>query len=93
VIDSWACGHLALALDVARFADPDTFSAGLKHLEDVVRDTPKLSPSDSILVPGEPEQRTRADREQHGIPVAASVRASLAAFADEIGIAAPDSLR
>jgi LDH2 family malate/lactate/ureidoglycolate dehydrogenase len=93
VIDSWGCGHLALALDVSRFADPDTFTAGVEHLEQVVRDTPKLSPSDSILLPGEPEQRTRADRERDGIPVARSVRASLAAFADEIGIATPDSLR
>ena len=93
VIDSWACGHLALAIDVSRFADPDTFTAGVEHLGQVVRNTPTLSPSDTILLPGEPEERTRADRERNGIPVAASVRANLAAFADEIGIVAPGLLR
>jgi LDH2 family malate/lactate/ureidoglycolate dehydrogenase len=86
VIDSWACGHLALALDVSRFIDPALFRAGLAHLGEVVLDTPTLSPETTIMLPGEPEDRTRDEREANGIPISETVRANLAAFADEIGI-------
>jgi L-2-hydroxycarboxylate dehydrogenase (NAD+) len=89
VIDSWKCGHFALALDVARFIEPSLFKAGISRLGQVVRDGPTVTPDTEILLPGEPEDRTRRDRERDGIPLAGSARTSLSRFAEEIGIDFP----
>jgi LDH2 family malate/lactate/ureidoglycolate dehydrogenase len=89
VIDSWKCGHLALALDVARFIEPALFRAGISRLGQVVREGTTLTPDTEILLPGEPEDRTRRKRERDGIPLAGSVRTSLSQFAAEIGIGFP----
>jgi LDH2 family malate/lactate/ureidoglycolate dehydrogenase len=89
VLDAWGCGHLAVALDVARFIDPALFEAGVRRLADVVRDGPTVLPDARVLVPGEPEEASRVARERDGIPLAAPVRTQLAAFGEEIGVPFP----
>jgi LDH2 family malate/lactate/ureidoglycolate dehydrogenase len=89
VLDAWGCGHLAVALDVARFIDPSVFKAGVERLGRIVRDGPTLSGTAQVFLPGEPEESTRQERERDGIPVAESVRAQLAAFGTEIGVPFP----
>jgi LDH2 family malate/lactate/ureidoglycolate dehydrogenase len=91
VLDSWAAGHLAVALDPGRFIDPALFRAGVDRLAGVVRDGPTLSPDGRILVPGEPEEAKRRERERNGIPLPQTVRDQLSAFGDEIGVPFPAS--
>jgi LDH2 family malate/lactate/ureidoglycolate dehydrogenase len=89
VLDSWGAGHLAVALDVSRFIDPPLFKAGVDRLAQVVREGPAQSAGAGVLIPGEPEDLMRRERERQGIPLSETVRAQLSSFADEIGIVFP----
>ena len=46
---------------------------------------------DEVLVPGEPEQRTRAERERDGIPLPPTLWASLTELSTELGVTPPAS--
>ena len=86
MLDSWGSGHLAMAINVEAFADPEEFKTGVDRLVAYMKETPLAEGADSILVPGEPESITRRDRIENGIPLNATVVAHLDAFAQEIGI-------
>jgi len=89
VLDAWGCGHLAIALDVAGFIDPALFTAGVERLSSVVSHGPTRPPDARVLVPGEPEETRRRERQRDGIPLEPTVRAQLAAFGNEIGVPFP----
>ena len=86
MLDSWGSGHLAMAINVEAFADPEDFKTDVDRLVTYMKETPLAEGVDSILVPGEPESNTRRDRLENGIPLDATVMARLEAFAQEIGI-------
>ncbi len=86
MLDSWGSGHLAMAINLAAFADPDEFKAEADRLVTYMKETPLAEGTDSILVPGEPEWNTRRHRIRNGIPLDATVASQLDAFAQEIGI-------
>ena len=86
MLDSWGSGHLAMAINVEAFADPEDFKTDVDRLVTYMKETPLAEGVDSILVPGEPEWITRRDRLENGIPLDATVMARLEAFAQEIGI-------
>jgi LDH2 family malate/lactate/ureidoglycolate dehydrogenase len=46
-----------------------------------------------VLVPREPEKRTRAERERDGIPLPVGTVANLQASAAKLGVALPQELR
>ena len=71
------------------FADTATFKREVDRLAKVIKDTPLADGVESILVPGEPEARTRAKHIEHGIPLTTALSVELDAFAEEIGIAGP----
>ena len=89
MLDSWGAGHLAVALNIESFADTATFKREVDRLAKVIKDTPLADGVESILVPGEPEARTRAKHIEHGIPLTTALSVELDAFAEEIGIAGP----
>ena len=86
MLDSWGSGHLAMAINLAAFGDPEEFKTGVDRLVGVMKETPLAEGADSILVPGEPEWMTRRHRIRNGIPLNATVVSQLDAFAQEIGI-------
>ena len=86
MLDSWGSGHLAVAINVEAFADPEEFKTEVDRLVTYMKETPAAEGIDSILVPGEPEWNTRRDRIRNGIPLSATVASHLDAFAEEIGI-------
>lgn len=86
MLDSWGSGHLAMAINVEAFADPEEFKAGVDRLVTCLKETPPAEGVDSILVPGEPEWIRRRHRIRHGIPLNGTVVSQLDAFAREIGI-------
>ncbi len=81
-------GPFVLAIDVAPFSDPEEFLRQVGLQCDAVTGCPPGADCDEVLLPGEPELRTRARREVEGIPVAASTWAELLAEAERLGVEA-----
>ena len=52
-----------------------------------VKASPPARPDAPVILPGEVERRTRAERERHGIPLDAKTRADLVAAAMSVGLA------
>jgi LDH2 family malate/lactate/ureidoglycolate dehydrogenase len=58
-----------LAIDIARFMPVEEFTARLEKLVGIIKATPPASGYHEVLVAGDPEWRTEADRRANGIPV------------------------
>ena len=86
MLDSWGSGHLAMAINVEAFADPEEFKTEVDRWVTYMKETPLAEGANSILVPGEPEWIARRDRIRNGIPLNATVASQLDSFAEEIGI-------
>jgi uncharacterized oxidoreductase len=79
-------GALLMAADIEPFMAPADFSRQVEAFcEEVKR---RASPEDGreVLVPGEVEARTEADREAHGVPVSRAVRRQLTRLADDLKV-------
>ncbi len=83
---------LIIAIDIARFADPAAFRAGVARLADVLRALPRQAGFDEILMPGERGDRTYEARLARGIPIPPSVWDDLAHVAGRFGVAIPAQL-
>ena len=86
MLDSWGSGHLAMAINIEAFAEPEDFKTEVDRLVTYMKEAPPAEGADPILVPGEPEWSTRRHRIRNGIPLNATVVAQLDSFAREIGI-------
>lgn len=85
-LDAWGIGHLAVAIDVAAFDDPQSFAERMRRLVDAIRTSRLASDHDRIMVPGEPERLMRDKRIREGVPVSSSVMRTLRAYADDVGL-------
>jgi len=61
-------GHFFLAIDPDAFRDDGGFVSDLDEAIDVLHATPPADPARPVLVPGDPEAATRAERRRDGIP-------------------------
>ena len=77
---------LALAIDVARFGDPQMFDREARRLVRVLKALPRAAGVDEILMPGERGRRTFERRTREGIPLPPSVVTELAKVADALGV-------
>jgi LDH2 family malate/lactate/ureidoglycolate dehydrogenase len=84
-------GPFVLAMDVARFTDPDHFRAEVEAQSEVVSNSLPAEGFDSVLLPGEPELLTRSVRERDGVPVAESTWQELVELAQKYGVEAPEA--
>jgi LDH2 family malate/lactate/ureidoglycolate dehydrogenase len=82
-------GTVLIALDVARFVDEAAFRRQAEALCAELAATPHADGHDEVLVPGEPEARTEAQRRRDGIPVAARTWGALGDLAGELGAEVP----
>ena len=82
-------GHVHLAIDPERTVGRDRFAAGLEALLSGLTAVPVAPGHDEVLRPGDPEKRTRAEREVSGIPVEPALWASLCGLSAELGVAVP----
>jgi ureidoglycolate dehydrogenase (NAD+) len=73
-------GHFMLALDIARFTDPETFRSQIDLLLREIH-------SQSALAPGEPERLNAARREKEGVPLGEGTLGELNALAAQLGVA------
>jgi len=80
-------GHFMLALDVARFTDPDVFRSQIDLLVSEIRTQEPADPARPPLAPGDPERLSAERRRREGIPLGDSTVAELNALAAELGMA------
>lgn len=79
-------GHFIIALDIAAFADVDTFKSQVDDIWAEMKSSAKLPGVDEIRLPGERLAATRADRTANGIPIPESLGNRLNALADDLRI-------
>ncbi len=79
-------GHFILALDIAAFADPDVFRAGMDKVWDEMKSSPKLPGVSEIRVPGERLDQTTRARGADGIPLPEALKTQLDDLAKSLGI-------
>ena len=77
---------LMLAIDIGRFRDRPGYAAAFGEFLDYVRETPRQPGVDAIVVPGEPERRSRDRRRRAGVPIGDGVWSCLAAAAARTGV-------
>ncbi|MEK6901947.1 MAG: Ldh family oxidoreductase [Nanoarchaeota archaeon] len=62
-------GQFYMVIDIDAFQPREIFKKRMKKLMDDVRNEPKKDMNIPIMVPGDPEKKTAADRMKNGIPI------------------------
>ena len=83
---------LTLAFDSSAFGQAAGFANDVAGLADWIRSSRPVQPGGEILLPGEVERRTLADRQAHGIPVDAMTARQIADAAARLRIQTPAEL-
>jgi LDH2 family malate/lactate/ureidoglycolate dehydrogenase len=78
-------GHFFLALDPTQFRDEGAFESDLDAAIDVLHQTRPADPALPVLVPGDPEAATRAQRLRDGIPIPDTLAARLREVCERCG--------
>ncbi len=79
------CVFLQL-LDPAQLGGADHFAAEVRQLVEFVRACPRIDPNAEILLPGDPERHTLAQRQRMGIPLDEGNWAQLVTLANRLGV-------
>jgi LDH2 family malate/lactate/ureidoglycolate dehydrogenase len=78
-----------LAIDVARFMPVEEFTARVEKLVCVMKSTPSAPGYDEVMVAGDPEWRTEAERRAKGIPIPDGNWETLCKAAAKVNVTAP----
>jgi hydroxycarboxylate dehydrogenase B len=82
----FANGMFAIYVD-PKLVDPaDFFDGEIARYVTYFKDTKPAVGTDAVLVPGEPEARTRAERSQNGVPLPDDTWAAIVNTAREVGV-------
>jgi uncharacterized oxidoreductase len=82
-------GMLSIYLTPKYFGSPEAFDAAAAEYIDFVKSAKAAEQGGEVLVPGEPEQRSRADRTARGVPMPRLTWESIRASAKKLGVGAP----
>lgn len=82
-------GHFMIAIDIAKFMPLDVFAQRMARLVEQAHATAPAPGFGAVLVPGEPEERTRVARADGGIPIPDATAAELAELGEASGVAYP----
>ena len=77
-------GTMLMALNIANFVSPEQFAAEADEYCDSLHATPTVAGFSEVLLPGEPEMRSRRQRRAAGIPLPETTWQSIQALADEL---------
>jgi uncharacterized oxidoreductase len=80
-------GMLTILMDPNVFQTEDEFSAEVNRFVDFTKSSAKATPDSEILMPGEPEERTRAQRLEKGIPLDDTTWGQIVATARSLNVA------
>ena len=82
----FANGMLAFYID-PNVVDPAHFFDGeITRYVDFIRQTKPVAGVDQVLIPGDPERKTRAERTRNGIPLPDDTWAAIVNTAREVGV-------
>jgi len=83
----WLAGAFVVAIDPERFGGADRYRAAVAGALAGLRRQPPAEGVAEVLIPGDPERRSRALREREGIPIPDPVWSDLREVADryEVG--------
>lgn len=79
-------GDFMIAIDPKAFVAQEEFKAWAREFIEQVKSSRKMLGVEEIMVPGEPEQKTRERRLREGIPIADEVWTELEQIAKELGV-------
>src|ERR1700674_7152 len=79
-------GQAIVALDIAAFADVQTFKQDVDEVWDVMKSSPTLPGVDEVRLPGEHSEQIYRERMAHGVPLSDAQRKVLDELADRLGI-------
>jgi LDH2 family malate/lactate/ureidoglycolate dehydrogenase len=80
------------AVDIGAFTDLAAYRAEVDRLIDGIRALPREKGASEVLVPGEPEDRTTAERRQHGVPLPPGTIENLRSVAARFRVPLPRGL-
>ena len=83
------CSQCFIAIDVARFMPVEEFTARVEELVRTIKSTPTAPGYPEILVAGDPEWRTEAERRRNGIPLDDGNWSALSKAAAALGVELP----
>jgi LDH2 family malate/lactate/ureidoglycolate dehydrogenase len=83
-------GHLFVAMRADLFMPMDAFRARMDEMIERAKACPRAEGCDEILIPGEPEARTAAQRAATGIPITPDVVDTLLAEGEAVGVPMPE---
>ena len=81
--------QMFLAIDVARYMPVEEFTARMEHLVALVKSAPPAPGYDEVLVAGDPEWRTEAERLRNGIPISEGNWETLVKTAARVNVLPP----
>jgi hydroxycarboxylate dehydrogenase B len=87
--DRWGerlAGVFVAAVDPAAFGDPDRYRAQVAGVLDGLAGVTAAPGFEAVLVPGDPERRSRERRAEEGVPVPRATWVDLGAIADRFGV-------
>jgi LDH2 family malate/lactate/ureidoglycolate dehydrogenase len=79
-------GHFFCAIDPAVFRDPEDFADDMDDVIDTLRATPAVDAANPVLVPGDPEEASRAKLSRDGIPVPLTLAEKIRALCVESNV-------
>jgi uncharacterized oxidoreductase len=80
---------MSVVFDPAAFCGVDAFSAEVARMAAWVKSSPPAVTDGQVLLPGEIERRTRAQRENEGVPLDAVTRCQIADSVRALGVTLP----
>jgi uncharacterized oxidoreductase len=84
---------LTLAFDPSAFGQAEGYSSDVSQLTEWIRSSQPVEIGGEILLPGEVERRTLADRRSNGIPVDPTTAGQITDAASVLGICPPAELQ
>jgi hydroxycarboxylate dehydrogenase B len=88
-VDRVANNMLSIILDPAFFRSADEFTAEIDQFIAHVKSSKTVTPDGEILMPGEPEARTRVKRVRDGIELDDTTWSQIVAMSQSLGVATP----
>jgi len=79
-------GQSIVAVDIAAFADVQTFKQRVDEVWDVMKSSPTLPEVDEVRLPGERSEQIHRERMAQGVPLSADLRKVLDELAGRLGI-------
>lgn len=74
-------GHFFLLLDPARLLGAEPYAAAMARFSALIRETPPADPAQPVQIPGEREQRRRAEALKNGVELPLDLMAKIEALA------------